>query len=95
MNKNAGLFDRLAMSVDLPGEAIPGQALVEILGDKRVLIENHCGVTKYSETAICVKVKFGQIEVRGCGLRLIKMTKEQIVICGRIDAIGLFRGVCR
>lgn len=93
VNKNTGILDRLALSADLPGESIPGQALIEILGDKRVLIENHCGVTKYSETAICIKVKFGQIQVSGCGLHLMKMTKQQAIICGRIDAVSLFRGV--
>lgn len=93
MRKNAGILDKLALAADLPGETAPGQSLVEILGDRRVLLENHCGVTKYSETEICVKVRNGQIQISGCELRLMKMTKQQIIICGRIDAVSLFRGV--
>ncbi len=93
MHKNAGILDKLALAADLPGETVPGQSLVEILGDRRVLLENHCGVTKYSETNICVKVRYGQIQISGCGLRLMKMTKQQIIVCGRIDAVALFRGV--
>ncbi len=92
MHKNAGIFDKLAIAADLPGESVPGQSLVEILGDRRVLLENHCGVTKYSQECICVKVRYGQIQISGCDLHLMKMTKQQIIICGRIEAVTLFRG---
>lgn len=92
MHKNAGILDKLALAADLPGESVPGQSLVEILGDRRVLLENHYGVTKYSQESICVKVRYGQIQISGCGLRLMKMTKQQIIICGRIEAVSLFRG---
>ena len=92
MHKNAGILDKLALAADLPGESVPGQSLVEILGDRRVLLENHCGVTKYSQESICVKVRYGQIQISGCGLCLMKMTKQQIIICGRIEAVSLFRG---
>lgn len=92
MRKNAGILDKFALATDLPGESAPGQPLVEIFGDRRVLLENHCGVTKYSETSICVKVRYGQIQISGCDLRLMRMTRQQIIVCGKIDAVALFRG---
>ena len=58
-------------------------------------MENHCGVIKYREDEICVKVRNGQVQISGCGLRLVKMTKEQIIVCGRIDTVSLFRGVVK
>lgn len=81
------LWDRL----DLPGESLPGQVVVEITGENRVLIEHHCGVREYSRERIGVKVKYGVLQVCGSCLELRCMTREQLVISGRIDCIVLKR----
>ena len=73
------------------GTLKPGQPIVEIAGDRRVLIENHFGVKEYSREKIGVKVKYGLVCVCGCNLELIRMTKEQLIISGRIDAVTLIR----
>ena len=77
--------------LDLPGESLPGQVLVEITGENRVLIEHHRGVQEYSRDRIGVNVKFGIIQVCGRCLELRCMTREQLVICGRIDYVTLMR----
>ena len=81
------LWDRL----DLPGESLPGQVVVEITGENRVLIEHHCGVREYSRERIGVKVKYGMLQVCGSCLELRCMTREQLVISGKIDCIVLKR----
>lgn len=91
MKERRNILQRLADEADLSGEPLPGQPIVEIAGDHRVLIENHFGVKEYSRERIGVKVKYGVITVCGCGLELIRMTKEQLVISGRIDAVSLQR----
>lgn len=91
MNRRRGFLERLAEGADLPGEAMPGQPLVELAGDRRVLIENHNGVTEYGRERISVRVRYGQLVVCGCGLELARMTKEQLVIIGRIDGVTLHR----
>lgn len=91
MKDRRNILERLTDGMDLSGEPLPGQPIVEIAADRRVLIENHFGVTQYSRDRICVKVKFGQVAVCGCGLELTRMTKEQLIISGRIDAVTLMR----
>lgn len=91
MKEKRNLLQRLAEGADLPGEPLPGQPIAEIAGDRRVLIENHQGVKEYTREKICVKVKYGQLTVCGCGLELACMTREQLVISGRIDSITLHR----
>lgn len=91
MKQNRRWLDRLADQADLPGEAGIGQPLVELAGDRRVLIEHHQGVIQYGKEQICVKVRYGTVLVTGCGLELARMTKEQLVICGRIDSVTLNR----
>lgn len=87
--------NRLWEQLDLPGESLPGQVLIEITGDNRVLIEHHRGVLQYGQEQICIKVKYGAVEITGCKLELCCMTKEQLVITGKIGGIRLIRRECR
>ncbi len=77
--------------LDLPGEQLPGQVLVEILGENRVLIEHHRGVREYSRERIGVCVRFGLVEITGCALELKRMSADQLVITGRIHGVQLRR----
>lgn len=92
MKKYSNLLDKVAIAVDLPGEPVPGCPLVEIAGESRVLIENHRGVLQYGETNICLRVSYGCVKVHGCNLRLIRMTRQQVIITGRIESVALCRG---
>ncbi len=91
MKEKEGLIERFARVSDLPSEPLPGFPLIEIVGDCRVLIENHCGVSEYGRTQICVKVKYGTICIVGSKMELARMSKHQLVIAGRIDSISLLR----
>ena len=86
-----GLFQRLITAADMQDEPLPSVPIVEIAGDKRVLIEHHCGVLQYEPSCIRVKVKYGEISVEGNGLTLARMMKGQLVINGRIQCIKLER----
>lgn len=92
MKQRKNILERAALAVDLPGEPLPKLPLVELAGECRVLIENHHGVTEYGSDEIRVKVTYGQLCICGTGLELAKMTKEQLVITGRIDGVTLLRG---
>ena len=71
-------------------EVLPGTILVEIVGDRRVLIENHGGIKVYSCNEITVASKNGVLCVTGQDLTIARMTKEQLVITGKIDGVQLF-----
>ena len=91
MVQKGRLAQRIAEAADLHGEVLPGIPLIELAGENRVLIESHGGVTEYSPQRICVRVKYGTVCVCGCALELAVMTKEKLVISGRIDAVQLNR----
>ena len=86
-----GMLRRLVAGADLLDEPLPGVPLIEIAGDCRVLIEHHCGVTQYGRCRICVRVKYGFVVVIGRQLELAQMTKEQLIITGKIDTVQLER----
>lgn len=68
---------------------LPGSSLVEICGSKRVLIENHRGIVSYGCNEIRVNVKDGQICVAGESLIISKMSKEKLVIIGKIHCVKM------
>lgn len=91
MGKGHFFLERFTEEADLTMEPLPGQPIVELAGDRRVLIESHRGVKAYGREKIIVKVKYGCVCVCGCGLEILRMTREQLVIRGRIDGITLQR----
>ena len=82
-------LERLADQADLSGESLSVMPLVEIAGNRRVLIEGHRGVTQYGCDCICVRVSYGTVAVNGIDLELAQMTKAQLIIRGKIHKITL------
>lgn len=82
-------WEALLEEAELPGELLPGQSLLELAGQTRALIEGHDGITEYHTERIRVRVKYGEVCICGSGLELTRMTKEQLVITGRIQTVTL------
>lgn len=80
---------RLLERLDLTDEPIPGQPLIELCGNQRVLIEHHGGVMEYGRELITVKVRFGSVSVHGNKLEICRMQANQLVIIGKIEKISL------
>lgn len=70
-------------------EPLPGLSVIEIYGNKRILIEGHRGILQYHTEEISVKVSYGNILVTGNGLHLKHMTCNQLVISGKIFDVHL------
>ena len=82
---------RIVDNAELMDEILPGQTIIELLGEGRVLIEGHGGVLAYSSDEVCAKVNFGVVKISGCNLELSFMCKNKLVISGRILSIHLLR----
>ena len=87
MKKPEGLLQRITTQADrIPLTPV---SIVEIAGDRRVLIEKHSRA--YTRETILVNVDFGYVCVCGCDLEITRMSAEQLVIQGRVDGISLRR----
>ncbi len=65
--------------------------LVEIAGDCRVLIERHKGVLGYDDKNVWVRLSIGRLQICGCCLKIVHMTKSQLVVSGQIHGVMLQR----
>ena len=95
MNGQNRFLGRLAAVAYSQDEPIPGTPIIEIAGNRRVLIECHNGISQYTDRLVCVNVKFGFVQVAGESLEICRMTKDQLVISGCIDEITLSKGALR
>lgn len=91
MGKRRNFLETMMDRTDPDFESLPGQFIVEIAGENRILIENHHGVAAYGREKILVNVKSGSICVCGCALEIMHMSKAQLVICGEIQSVVLNR----
>ena len=80
---------QMADHAELTDEVIPGQPVVELLGEGRVLIEGHKGVAAYSDQEITVKTRLGVVRIVGSNLELTSMSAHRLVISGYISCVYL------
>ena len=92
MKKMQNYLQKFIDSMDLPGEALPGNTVLELLGDGRILIEKHKGIKAYSAESVLISVTFGLVAVHGEGLRLSRMSLQNLIITGTISGLELIRG---
>lgn len=91
MVRHGDWLQHLADRTELESEALPGLPILEIAGDRRVLIERHKGVLEYGPERIRVRVSYGTVCITGCGMELVRMGHQQLVIAGRVDSVCLQR----
>jgi len=94
LNRHNKVFGCLRGMFDMAAQPMPGVPIVEMAGNKRLLIENHQGVMEYGKSRISILVKFGKIHVTGTDLEISYMSRQQLIITGCIDAVSIERGCC-
>ena len=94
MERKRNMLRWMAEKASFPSELLPGNFLLELLGQGRVLIENHQGIQEYGDDRICVVTTFGSVSVFGKGLHLSCLSKERLVIIGPITQIAVTRRNC-
>lgn len=83
---------KLVEQADFMDESVTLEPILELCGNRRILIEQHCGVLEYSAERITVKIKNGTFTVIGEGLDLCKMCSAQLLIRGRIESVQVRKG---
>ena len=83
---------RMADHAALMDEVLPGQPVVELLGEGRVLVEGHQGISSYSDREILVKTRIGIVNIVGCNLKLTSMSADKLIISGSVSSVQLAGG---
>ncbi len=90
MEKSApkkNLWERAADALDLPADVIAGLPRLEILGCRRLLVENHKGILEYGDEEIDLNGGQVIIKVKGKGLSLRSMNATELSLDGLIFSV--------
>ena len=85
------LRNAIAEKREITDSPVIPRPIIEVCGDRRVLVEHHRGVLSFSDDHIDVRVSFGAVHICGESLFIHCMTKFQIVIKGQIRSVTLNR----
>ncbi|MCR4616024.1 MAG: YabP/YqfC family sporulation protein [Clostridiales bacterium] len=82
------LAERIGNGLELPAEGLPGNAQIELCGNKKAIVSGCRGVLEYDEKNVCVSA--GKLSVRFSGANLcISFYRDgEAVICGEIVSVG-------
>ena len=78
---------RLAAAANMPKDVVLGAAVMSVLGNCEVCIENYRGIIEYTECLIRVQTKTHQIRLCGRCLQIEYYTNDEMKITGIIQAI--------
>lgn len=83
----------MTSAAGLPEEMLPGVPLIELCGNRQVLVENHRGVKEYGTERVLVRLHRGCLVIRGRDLVLRRMERRTLVITGHVDGVDFETGV--
>ncbi len=72
----------------LADDLAPGAPRIELLGDRRVLVENHKGILEYSDTLMRINCGTSVLRIVGAELELRSLSLTELAVTGRICQLG-------
>jgi sporulation protein YqfC len=78
---------QLAEFLEIPGDIILDLPKVILLGNLKLVVENHRGILKYSAQVIQINIPEGELIIEGKGLQLQSIRLEEICVEGQIKSV--------
>lgn len=91
MRRDTPILRHLVQQSERSGIPLPHQSIIEIADDRRVLVENHAGVTQYALDQVGIHVKCGELIICGSSLHLEHMSRACLVVSGCIHSLRFER----
>lgn len=87
LDRARGLERAVTDFLELPADAALDLPRLTLWGNKRLVLENHRGVSEYLPELVRLKLTNGELEVRGTGLLLREIKADVIALEGRIISL--------
>ncbi|NLP18625.1 MAG: sporulation protein YqfC [Firmicutes bacterium] len=81
------LRSELADFFELPKDILLDLPRITLLGNLRLVIENHRGLIQYEPVQIRVCLEKGEVVLQGSNLNISLISKEEIVIDGQLKGV--------
>lgn len=81
------MFERLKRA-DIPQELVFGWPRSVLVGDEKLIVEQHQGIYACTETEIILKTSCGHLVISGQKLSLSRYDRDGLVILGKIEKLS-------
>ena len=82
-----GMLDRLKRA-DIPQELVFGWPRSVLLGDEKLVVEQHQGIFACTEQEIVLKTLCGHLVISGRQLSLSRYDQDGLVVFGKIEKLS-------
>lgn len=86
---NEKLLRKVSERLEIPGEILTQDPLIEICGTCKVSIDHHSAILEYTPQRIHIATKTGIIAIQGDDLTITLLTRVRVEIGGSIRAVVL------
>lgn len=87
MSKFNNFRSKLADGLEIPNDALSDNFDLRMHGNKKVIIENHLGLTIYENDKVGIKTVKNNILVKGSKFKIEEINDYKVIIKGDIDEI--------
>ena len=82
------VLEQLSDTLEIPGEILPDLPRIILLGDFRLVVENHRGIGLYQSDSVKIATGCGDLVVRGRDLVVKNILPEEISVEGQIRELS-------
>lgn len=87
LHKPRKVVKTFAELLELPQDIVMDQSRLTIIGNYKLLIENHKGIIEYTAERIRIKIGKDELLIGGSGLALSTIQVDQILVEGTLSVI--------
>ncbi|MFA6782736.1 MAG: YabP/YqfC family sporulation protein [Sedimentibacter sp.] len=87
MSKFNNFRSKLADELEIPNNALSDNFELKMHGNKKVIIENHLGITVYDEKMVSVKTNDQDITIKGSKFKIEEINNYKVIVKGNIKEI--------
>lgn len=87
--RSGRFLERLADSLDIPRESLPGESGIIITGTRSAVISGCTGVLEYGKERITVRTTTGRISISGSRLEIQSLIEDRITVFGCLASVAL------
>ncbi len=85
--KGQGILTKIARSTGLPEDLLRDLPCLRMEGSGRMIVENHKGISIFTDTQLRFRTSLGTVNVTGSGFVLEGIGNEGLVLTGNIEGI--------
>mgnify|MGYP000908846726 FL=1 len=87
MSKFNNFRSNLADELEIPNNALSDNFDLRMHGNKKVIIENHLGITVYEDNMVIVNTNDQKITVKGSKFKIEEINNYKVIVKGNIKEI--------